>query len=129
MEALSHVDIATEPIISTMDIISYDAQTHELILTDKAFQRISKLEVPVRGKSFLVCVDKSPLYWGAFWTPISSLSFNGVTIMKPFDSQNNVITISLGYPSLSAFNGADPRNNKTAFESLNQADKLINKPN
>ena len=34
MEALSHVDIADQPIISMGDIITYKAQTHELKLTD-----------------------------------------------------------------------------------------------
>ena len=66
METLSHIDIADQPIISTGDIITYDAQTHELELTDAAFERISQLEVPVRGKSSVVCVDNGPIYWGAF---------------------------------------------------------------
>src|SRR4030042_3387306 len=70
MEALSHVEIAEQPIISTRDIITYNAQTHEIKLTSSAFERISQLDVPVRGKSFMVCVDKKLIYWGAFWTPI-----------------------------------------------------------
>lgn len=71
MEMLSHVDIADQPIISIQDIITYNAQTHEMKLTDEAFARISNLEVPVRGKSFVVHVDGATIYWGAFWTPIS----------------------------------------------------------
>ena len=58
MPALSHVDIAEQPIIAINDIITYNAQTHEITLTAKAFDRTSSLEVPVRGKSFMVCVDK-----------------------------------------------------------------------
>jgi hypothetical protein len=128
MEALSHVEIADQPIISTEDIINYNAQTHELKLTDTAFERISQLEVPVRGKSFLVCVDNGPIYWGAFWTPISSMSFDGVTIWKPLSSQElKVITLDLGYPSLSFYRGEDPRNNAEVMKSLEQAGKLINK--
>src|SRR4030042_5739023 len=112
MEALSHVDIADQPIISIKDIITYNAQTHELKLTTSAFERISQLDIPVRGKSFVVCVDKKPIYWGAFWTPISSLSFDGVTIWKPLSlEQPHVITIELGYPSSSFYGGEDPRNN------------------
>ena len=99
MEALSHVKIADQPIISIKDIITYNAQTHEIKITDTAFERISQLDVPVRGKSFMVCVDKAPIYWGAFWTPISSISFDGVTIWKPLSSQEpTVITIEQGYP-------------------------------
>jgi hypothetical protein len=128
MEALSHVDIADQPVISMEDIITYNAQTHELKLTDTAFERISQLEVPVSGKSFIVCVDKVPIYWGAFWTPISSQSFDGVTIWKPLGSQEpKAVTLELGYPSPSFYGGDDPRNNADVMRSLEQAGKLINK--
>jgi hypothetical protein len=128
MEALSHVNIADQPIISMGDIITYNDQTYELKLIPSAFERISQLDVPVRGKSFLVCVDKEPIYWGAFWTPISSMSFDGVTIWKPLGSQEpKVITLELGYPSSSFYSGEDPRNNPAVINSLEQAGKLINK--
>lgn len=128
MEALSHVDMADKPIISIEDVITYNAQTHEIKLTAGAFERISQLEVPVRGKSFLVCVDKVPIYWGAFWTPISSISFDGVTIWKPLGPKDdNIITLGLGYPSSSFYGGKDPRNNAKVAESLEQAGKLIDK--
>jgi len=128
LEALSYVEIADQPIISMEDIITYNAQTHESKLTDTSFERVSQLEVPVRGKSFLVCVDKGPIYWGAFWTPVSSVSFDGVTIWKPLSSQElEAITLELGYPSSSFYSGEDPRNNAKVMKSLEQADKLINK--
>jgi len=128
MEALSHADIAEEPIITISDIITYDAQEHELEITTGAFERISQLCVPVRGKSFIVCIDKNPIYWGAFWTPISSISFDGVVICKPLGSQEpKVITIGFGYPTPFFFQGEDPRNNSTVLHSLEQAGKLINK--
>jgi hypothetical protein len=129
MEMLSHVDIADQPIVSIQDIITYNARTHEIKLTDEAFERIASLEVPVRGKALLVCVDGTPIYWGAFWTPISSISFDGVIIWKPLGSQKpKVITIGLGYPASSSFEGEDPRNNPAVLHSLEQAGKLINKP-
>jgi hypothetical protein len=128
MEVLSHVEIVETSVISIKDIITYNTQTHEVILTDEAFKRISQLEVPVQGRSFVVCVDKMPLYWGAFWTPISSMSFDGVTIWKPLGSQElKVITLELGYPSSSFYSGEDPRNNPVVMESLKQAGKLIEK--
>ncbi len=128
MEALSHVNIAEQPMISIEDVITYNAQTHEIELTDTAFERISQLEVPVRGKSFLVCVDKEPIYWGAFWTLLSSMSFDGVTIWKPLGSQDlKIITLELGYPSSSFYSGEDPRNNVVVMKSLEQAGKLINR--
>jgi hypothetical protein len=128
MEALSHVNLTDQPIISAEDVITYNAQTHEIKLTAEAFERIYELEVPVEGRSFMVCVDKQSIYWGAFWTPISSISFDGVTIWKPYSSQGPaVITLQLGYPSSSFYGGEDPRNSPEILKSLEQAGKLINK--
>jgi hypothetical protein len=128
MPALSHVDIADAPIIGTKDIISYNAQTHELKLTAEAFERVSQLDVPVSGRSFIVCIDKKPIYFGAFWTPISSISFDGVTIWKPLGVHDPyVVTLELGYPSSSFYGGNDPRNNPEVLTYLDKAGKLINK--
>jgi len=124
MEALSHVDIAEKPIITISDIITYDAQEHELRLTASAFERISQLDVPTRGKSFIVCVDKRPIYWGAFWVPWSCTLFDGVTIWKPLTlEETHVIRLELS----EIYMGEDPRSNPVVIESLEQAGKLINK--
>jgi hypothetical protein len=126
MEALSHVDLMEQPFISNKDIVTYNAQTHEVKLTAGAFESIAQLDVPVRGKSFMVCVDKNPVYWGAFWTPISSMSFDGVTIWKPLSTQGpKVITLELGYPSSSFYGGEDPRNNPEVIRALERDGKLI----
>ncbi|MFC1941863.1 hypothetical protein ACFLWU_01435 [Chloroflexota bacterium] len=128
MDALSHVEIAEQPIISITDIITYNVQTHEISLTENAFNRVATLEVPVQGRSFIICVDRNLIYWGAFWTPISSMSFDGITIWKPLSTQEpRVITLELGYPSPSFYAGEDPRNNAEVIKSLEQAGKLINK--
>ncbi|UCD09382.1 MAG: hypothetical protein JSU79_01695 [Dehalococcoidales bacterium] len=126
MAMLSHVEIAEEPIISIEDTISYDAVTHTITITHEAVERIRNLEVPVNGKSFLVCVDKNPIYWGAFWTPISSVSFNGVNIWKIYGEELDIIKLELGYPAESFFQGEDPRNNPEVMTSLKHAGKLIN---
>jgi len=125
MEALSHVEIADSPVISGDDVIYYNCQTHQLKLAPAAFERISTLEVPVSGRSFVVCVDKGPIYWGAFWVPHSSFLFEGVTIWKPLgDEIPEIITIDLGYPSSSFYEGDDPRDNEIVLQSLEQAGKL-----
>jgi len=129
MEALSHVDMAETPIITINDIITYDAQEHELRITASASERISQLDVPTRGKSFVVCVDKRPIYWGAFWVLWSSMSFDGVTIWKPLSLEEpHVIRLELGYPSSELYTGEDPRSNPIVIESLEQAGKLIGGP-
>jgi len=126
MEDLSHVDIAERPIITISDIITYDAQEHELRLTASAFERISQLDVPTGGKSFIVCIDKAPIYWGAFWVPWSCTLFDGVTIWKPLtlDESHDVIRLELS----ELYMGEDPRSNPVVIESLEQAGKLITGP-
>ena len=124
MPVISHLKLADKPIISLRDIVSYSKQTHEIELTGEAYRRISELEIPVSGKVFVVSVDRRPIYWGAFWTPISSMSFEGVTIRKPLTSAQYTIKLELGYPSSDFFTGDDPRSNITILESLEQAGKL-----
>jgi len=124
MEELGHVDMAETPIIEISDIITYDAQTHEIELTGEAFERISQLDVPTSGKSFIVCIDKAPVYWGAFWVPWSCTFFVGVTIWKPLSLEEpHVIRLELS----GLYSGEDPRSNPAVIESLEQAGKLINK--
>lgn len=128
MNTLSPVELETLPIISMNDIITYNVQTHELKLTGNAFDRIALLDVPVQGKSFVVCVDRKPIYSGAFWTPISSIGYDGVTIWKPLYSQEQkVVTLELGYPSSTFYGGEDPRNNPEVLRSIEGAGKLVNK--
>ena len=124
MPMQSYVDIAEQPVFASKDIISYDSGKHEIILTPAAFEKISALQVPLSGRSFVVCVDKKPIYSGAFWTPISSMSYDGVIIMKPLAARERAtsIKIELGYPS--HFTGDDPRNNAEVMASLRQAGKL-----
>jgi hypothetical protein len=129
MEDLNHVDIAEEPIVTISDIITYDAQEHELRLAVSAFERVCQLDVPTSGKSFIVCVDKQPIYWGAFWVFWSSQSFDGVTIWMPLGMEGpDVIKLELGYPSSEFYAGEDPRSNPAVMESLEQAGKLIAGP-
>jgi hypothetical protein len=129
MEALSHVDIPDKPVIGPGDIITYNSTNHAITLTTDAYNRVTDLRPGVYGESFVVCVNRSPIYWGAFWTPISSVSFSGIAIEIPFNpALANTIAISLGYPSQSFFKGDDPRNNKTIMASLKQSGKLITTP-
>ncbi|RJQ37258.1 MAG: hypothetical protein C4555_06800 [Dehalococcoidia bacterium] len=124
MPKFSHIEIAERPLLSLEDIVSYDRQTHEMELVPAAAQRIFELPIPVGGKAFAVAVNRQPVYWGAFWTPLSSASFDGVTIVKPLSPEGHTIRLALGYPSESFFRGGDPRTDPSAMQSLQQAGKL-----
>lgn len=121
---LSHFNQKVNTPISIDDIISYTEATHQIELTADTYERISKLEIPVNGSVFVACIDSRPIYWGAFWTPISSISFDGVVIFIPPASARHLIQLQLGYPSPDFFTGEDPRPNPEILQSLGQAGKL-----
>jgi hypothetical protein len=111
-----------------MDIVSYGSAGHLLKLTHEAYERIARLQVPTRGLSFVACVDKQPIYSGAFWTPISSQSFSGVVVMKPLPNHDSdVIELALGYPNPSFYDGTDPRGNVEIMRALREAGRLDNR--
>ena len=128
LAALSHIEIADAPLVASDDVVAYAAGSHEIELTPAAYERIAALEVPVSGLSFAVCVDRAPVYAGAFWTEISSASFDGVVIMKAFSPEStpesSVIRLELGYPGRDFFTGADPRPDPVVLDALRQAGKL-----
>ncbi len=129
MPAVSHLELAEEPVISAGDIISYSRETHEMKLTENALEKLRNLQVPVSGKAFAVCINHYPVYWGAFWTPFSSVSFDGVIILQPLSHEDSgVIKIELGYPSPDFYSGEDPRNEAELMKSLEEAGKLTGKP-
>ena len=124
---LTDLELQEEPILSGDDIIRYSRDTHEIELTAEAYQRIQQLftlPAKVRGIPFVVCVGADRIYAGAFWTPVSSISFDGVVICQPFDLDERVIRIVLGYPSPEAFTGKDPRSDLRVLQSLEAAGKL-----
>lgn len=80
--------------------------------------------MPTWGKVFIVCVDRKPVYWGAFWPLYSSQSFDGIIIPTPLMPNKNTIQITLGHPATGFYKGNDPRSNPAILQSLRQAGKL-----
>jgi hypothetical protein len=124
---LDALELQEEPLLSIDDVITYSKGTHEIEVTAEAYERIQQLyslPVKVDGIPFVVCMGRDPVYAGAFWTPVSSLSFDGVVICEPFDRDEHVIKIGLGYPTSAAFRGDDPRSDPRILQSLEAAGKL-----
>jgi hypothetical protein len=107
------------------DIVSFNPENYQLTLTPDAVNRIIALQIGVYGKSFVVCVDRLPVYWGAFWTPISSVPFDGIAIEQPLNNQTDTVTIQTGYPTSSFFTGTDRVDDAAIQESFRQVGKLI----
>lgn len=123
---LNTIQLQEKPVIGIDDIVAYDRMTHEIQLSGVAYQRVQDLfPLPVRvdGIPFVVRVGDEPIYAGAFWTPLSSLSYDGVIILQPFGEEEK-IGLALGYPSHLAFTGEDPRADSRIMEALGKAGKL-----
>jgi hypothetical protein len=120
--ALNKIALPDQPLISSADIVAYWKESHEIQLTPEAFQRVQRLRVPVSGAPFVVCVGKQPIYKGALWTPLSSLSYDGVVIMQPLSADAEIIQIQLGY--VTAVKIADPRGDARVMQALERAGKL-----
>lgn len=110
-----------ELVISDLEIVSYNRTSHEIELTEAGVAKIEGLQVPVNGTGFVVKVEGQEIYRGAFWTPISSLPYNGVVIETVVT--DNSVKIEAGYPS-SQFQGDDPRDNPRVFDYLSRLGKL-----
>jgi hypothetical protein len=125
---LSHLQLAPAPILTADQIVSYSRDTHEIEVTSSAYQAIAALRVPVEGLAFAACVDGSPVYAGAFWTPISSLSYDGVIIQQMMGVRETagryLVRIDLGYPDPNWYKGEDPRSDPRIAEALSRAGKL-----
>lgn len=124
---LISLELQDRPLISIDDIVFYDGESHEMELSAAAYGRVQALfTLPARvdGIPFVVRVGDEPIYAGAFWTPLSSLSYDGVTIMQPLGDQDDMIRLALGYPSPIVFTGQDPRADPRIIEALSKADKL-----
>lgn len=121
----SHFGLANEPLLTEADLVQYVWASHEMTLTASGYEKLHSLKLPTTGVSFVVCVNKSPVYAGAFWPAYSSQSWDGVTIdpilMTP---ERPVVKIELGYPGSDFYQGTDPRGDERIRATLEKAGKL-----
>lgn len=119
--------LQAQPLLTDQDILAYHQGFHQMDLTPAGYQKVQNLfsgQVDVSGVPFVVVVGSQRIYSGAFWSPLSSLSFDGVVIMQPLERPDHTIGFSLGYPSRTAFTGVDPRGDPRILDALRAAGKL-----
>jgi hypothetical protein len=109
-----------QPFFTSDDISSYVMDTHEMVLYYPLGLKLKKLEVPVSGQPFAVFVGGKPIYTGAFWTSLSSISFRGVTInVSDLKGDFPVLKLELDYPPLAPKHiVTDPRLDPKIFLAL-----------
>jgi hypothetical protein len=123
---LAQVKLASSPVISAEDILSYDFSNHSMKLRSEALARIPN--PPVHGLPFVVVADGQRIYLGAFWTEVSSIpsSVPTITVNKQRlakDQPQDIQIIDRAYPTRSFGEGPDPRSDpriKTALAALHK---------
>jgi hypothetical protein len=123
---LDTIPLETEPILTQDDIVRYDAETHTFDLTLEAAERLEALQWPLRGPAFVLTVGADRIYAGAFWTPLSSLSFDGIVILwlPHASSEGYTYRVDLGYPGPDFFTGPDPRSDSRILQALERGGLL-----
>ncbi|MEO7508276.1 MAG: hypothetical protein ABIZ95_13615 [Pyrinomonadaceae bacterium] len=123
---IKKIKAAGKPLITTTDISSYVKDRHEMVIYDQAGLRLKKLVVPVGGRPFIVFAGGEPIFTGAFWTSLSSISFHGVVInVTDLKGDYPVLKLELDYPSTAANSTtADPRSDPRIMRILEKNSKL-----
>jgi len=125
--------LASGPVISDADIISYDFSNHTMRLGPEAAKRLPK--PPVTGTPFVVVVNGERIYQGAFYTSLSSISYAQPVIVvdnpgSTRPQQVDVLLIDRAYPVKMA-RGEDLRSDeriKTALSKLGKLTLLSTEP-
>jgi hypothetical protein len=124
---LDEVPLEIDAFLTQDDILSYEAETHGFDLTPEAVARLEALTLPMSGRAFVVKVGPDRIYAGAFWTPLSSLSFDGIVIklLPGLLREGHAYRVELGYPGSGFFTGPDPRADPRIMQALEQSGRLV----
>jgi hypothetical protein len=127
-EDLNKIELQKTPLITDADIIIYDWNKHEMILTNDGIKKMpNEKDIDVRGKSFVIVANGIRCYKGAFWTSLSSVSHSNpiINVGPHIDKRpKNVIKIERAYPSEKFAVGPDPRNNDLIYKVLFGLNKI-----
>ena len=112
--------LSDTPLWSTDDLIYYNWTDHSFKLTSEAIKRIPK-EIHVFGKPFVVKVDEENIYFGSFYTSISSYLPDLPIITVDFLGEKDTFQISTlqGSPNYQLVNSTIVKN------ALQKSGKLI----
>ena len=123
---LDKLALQESALLTLEDVVRYQPSLYEMVLTDEAAERIRQLAIPLDGLPFVVVAQGERVYAGAFWTPISSLSYSGTAAMFWMEEDTVTLRFDLGYPaSPELFEGVDLRSDARILEAFSEAEKLV----
>ncbi len=129
---LDDLRLQAAPLLTIDDVVAYDWDAHILALTEPAANRLPQ-RVETHGTPFVIVVAEQRIYLGAFWTSMSSQSFDHpvIDIDRRHDGPSIPFTFAIepAYPSGPAADADDdPRNDDRLWNALLDADKLDKVP-
>lgn len=112
-------------LIAASEIDHYQKDRHEMGIYYTASSRLNKEALHLHGKPFAIFVGDEPIYAGAFWSQVSSQSYDGVYI-DPTDLKGDfaVLKLRFGYPTNKFTTGTDPRADSRIFSSFEATGRL-----
>jgi hypothetical protein len=118
------VKLSDSLFIPYSEIFSYNPATCTFRVSNRVSESLSDVQKnPLARRPFAVVCEGEILYTGYFWYSFMSSTCDWVTI-DPIDySDNNTITVSLGYPAGFA-DPVDKRNHPTLLKILRRDGKL-----
>ncbi len=116
--ALDDLPLQPEPLLTDGDLLAYDGVSHTFTLRPERALALTPVTIPTSGRAFVLCVGEERIYAGGFWTPFSSLSFDGIVIEPALVEGEHAWRIALGYPGPDFFRGEDPRSDARVLEAL-----------
>ena len=121
---LSDIDLEESPLVLEDEVVSYSADTHEMLLTQEAYDRIREIDPRSGSNAFIVCVDEQPVYSGSFtWMWSSTIEF-GASIMQPLSEESRVLRIEYHSAPPGQDVIEDLRSDPRIIEALECAGKL-----
>ncbi len=123
----SRIRLSESPLISAVDIVSYDFTEHAMRLGPETLAKIPR--VPVEGTPFVMVARGQRIYLGVFTTCASSMSFAVPSIMVDrrvlvTNQAPDVLVIERAYPQPSFGIGPDPRGDQRIKRALAALHKL-----
>jgi len=113
--------LSSTPVISDVDIVSYDFSKHAMRLRPEGIKRLPRPSV--FGIPFVVVVNGDRIYPGAFYSGMSSIPCPLPVIVVDPARERDVLSIERAYPPSHAV-GIDPRSDERIKSALSRLKKL-----
>jgi hypothetical protein len=122
---LDKMVLEKSPLLTEDDIIDYNWTNHTMYITETAAKRIPKVDS--FGKPFVIVADGKSIYYGAFWTSLSSAGTQYPIIDTLLAEPKTTLKIERRYPDWPSKGELDPRNNEAIKKVFRELGKLTEK--